>query len=128
MSPNFLLVLLLVVQTAFSMPRNPFQPLLSPCDVLLKQLAQWTLHGVISSDKGAIGVMRDAQKKWRRITSGMEIAPGVRVLDISQQRLSVTVPSECGQSFYSWKMEGKKYGMDAYVRSANSLVLSKPRG
>ena len=128
MNPNFLLVLMLVVQTASSMPRNPFQPLLSPCDVLFKQLAQWKLHGVISSDKGAVSVMRDAQKNWRRITRGIELSPGVRVLEISQQRLSVTVPSECGQTFYSWKIEGKKYGMDAYVRSADSLVVGKPRG
>ncbi|WP_435928734.1 HofP DNA utilization family protein [Dryocola sp. BD613] len=128
MNPNFLLVLLLVVQTVSSMPRNPFQPLLSPCDALFNQLAQWTLHGVISSDKGAVSVMRDAQKNWRRITRGMEIAPGVRVLEISQRRLSVTVPAACGQPFYSWKIEGKKYGMDAYVLSADSLAIGKPRG
>ncbi len=128
MNPNFLLVLLLVVQTVSSMPRNPFQPLLSPCDVLFKQLAQWSLHGVISSDRGAIVVMRDAQKNWRRIIRGMEIAPGARVLEIGQQLLSVTVPTECGRPFYSWKIEGKKYGMDAYVRSAASLAVSKPRG
>ena len=89
MNPNFLLVLLLVVQTVSSMPRNPFQPLLSPCDVLFKQLAQWSLHGVISSDRGAIVVMRDAQKNWRRIIRGMEIAPGARVLEIGQQLLSM---------------------------------------
>lgn len=128
MNHNFLLVLLLVVQSASSMPRNPFQPLLSPCDDLFKQLTRWTLHGVIISDKGAVGVMRDAQKNWRRITRGMEIAPGLPVLEISQQRLSVTLPSECGQPFYSWKTGEKKYGMDAYVRSADSLAVSKPRG
>ncbi len=128
MNPNFILVLLLVAQSASSMPRNPFQPLLSPCDALLKHLVQWKLHGVIRSDKGAISVMRDAQKNWRRIVRGMEIAPGIGVLEVGQQRLSVALPSTCGQPFYSWKIEGKKYGMDAYVGSADGLAVSKPRG
>ena len=128
MNRNLLLALLMVVHTASSMPRNPFQPRLSPCDVLFKQLARWSIHGVISSEKGAIAVMRDPQKNWRRITSGMQMEHGVQVHEINQQLLSVTLPAECGQPLYSWKIEGKKYGMDAYVRSADSVAASKPRG
>ncbi|MCT4715855.1 DUF2531 family protein [Enterobacteriaceae bacterium H18W14] len=128
MNRNLLFVLLMVVHSASSMPRNPFQPLLSPCDALFKQLARWSIHGVISSEKGAIAVMHDPQQNWRRITRGMQMEHGVQVLEINQQLLSVTVPAECGQPLYSWKIEGKKYGMDAYARSADSVAVSQPRG
>lgn len=127
MNRNLLLALLIAAQPASPMPRNPFQPLLAPCAALVKKLAQWTLHGVISSEKGAIVIMRDPQKKWRRLTRGMQTERGTQILEIDQRLLSVTLPAECGRPFYSWKTEGKTYGMDASVRSANSLAVSRPR-
>lgn len=128
MNRNLFFALLMVVQAASPVPRNPFQPQLSPCDALFKQLARWTLHGVVSSEKGAIAIMHDPQKNWHRITRGMLIEHEAQILEINQQFLSVALPAKCGQTLYSWKIEGQKYGMDARVRSADSVAVSKPRG
>lgn len=128
MNRNLLIIMILLAQEAVALPRNPFQLPVQPCAAVIQQLQQWTLHGVINAESGAVAIMSNPQKNWRRVTKGMQTEPGLAVTEITQKRLTVALPTECGQLVYSWEIKGKRYGMDALNRSANGMAAGLPRG
>lgn len=127
MNRSLLLALLIVAQTAAGSTRNPFQPLVTPCDALFSRLEQWKLHGVISSEKGQVALMQDPQKAWRRIAVGQLAEPSAEVVDISQKIVSARLPAECRPSVYSWEIKGKQHGMDARDSSAGGVAAGMRR-
>jgi hypothetical protein len=126
MKPNYLIATLLLAQGTSALPRNPFQQPILPCVSLLRQLQQWTLHGVISSEKSVVALMRDPKNNWHRMMKGMPVEPDVLITDLTPPFLSVALPSACGQPFYSWEIKGNNYGMDALNRSADRVAAGRP--
>ncbi|WP_455426611.1 HofP DNA utilization family protein [Dryocola sp. LX212] len=126
MPRNLLLLLLMAAQASGAMPRNPFQPLVTPCDALTGSLDKWQLKGVVSSAADAIAIMQDPSGRWRRITTGMDTEPGTPVTSISQQQLTAALPAKCGPSVYQWKIKGVNHDMDANVRAAGGMAAGKP--
>lgn len=122
MNRNLLFALLLVTQGLLAAVRNPFLPYVSPCDVLLRQLNLWSLHGTVGSKNGFIALMRDPQNGWRRVTSATVLEVGAQIEVIAPDLVSVRLPSECAHPLYSWKIRGTKNGMDATHHSADSLA------
>ncbi|MCT4705033.1 DUF2531 family protein [Enterobacteriaceae bacterium H11S18] len=122
MARNLFFILLMGIPAAVALPRNPFQPLVTPCEALTARLEQWGLRGVISASTGAIAIMQDPQKRWRRVTTHMNIEADVPVNGITAQQLSVTLPAECESPVYKWNIKGANDGMDANVHSVGSVA------
>lgn len=100
------LLLLVMLPLAIGM-RDPFQPPEDRCQTA--QLNRWRYQGVIAQASRQVGLLRDAQGKWRRVEAGSPLPTGWRVVQLSAQAADIETGAGCEPARWSWSREGEQH-------------------
>ncbi|WP_414165763.1 HofP DNA utilization family protein [Superficieibacter sp. BNK-5] len=100
-------ILLLITLPMIVGMRDPFQPPEDRCQTA--QLAQWRYQGTIDHPPRRIGIVRDAQGKWRRVEMGSQLPAGWRVIQLTSQTLEIETGAGCDPAHWSWSRKGEQH-------------------
>ncbi|POP43220.1 DUF2531 domain-containing protein [Superficieibacter electus] len=99
-------LLLIMLPMAIGM-RDPFQPPEDHCHIA--QLSQWRYQGTIARASRQVGLLRDAQGKWRRVEMNSQLPTGWRVVQLSTQAVEIETGLGCEPARWSWSREGEPH-------------------
>lgn len=82
--------------------RDPFEPPEDRCRVA--ELAQWRYQGMV----GQIGLIKDAQQKWRRVQQRDRLENVWTVSQLTPERLILALDDSCEPAQWQWMRQGEK--------------------
>lgn len=101
-SARLLLLLWLLPLTGM---RDPFQPPEDRCAT--GQLQVWRYQGIVSGTQ-TVGIVRDGQNHWRRVTQGDLLPTGWRIASLDETEMVINTGEGCEPQVWRWPREGTK--------------------
>ncbi|WP_336219900.1 HofP DNA utilization family protein [Citrobacter amalonaticus] len=85
--------------------RDPFRQPEDRCHCA--ELPQWQYQGMVSQGKRSIGLVQDAQHRWRRIENDEVLDNGWTIIQLSDRTLTVSTGAKCEPSQWQWQRQGE---------------------
>lgn len=98
--------------------RDPFKPPEDLCRV--SELTQWRYQGMVGRGERVIGVIKDGQKKWRRVEQNDVLENGWTILQLTPETLTLGTGKNCEPPQWLWQRQGdKNEAMDSRATADN---------
>ncbi|EFC0650706.1 DUF2531 family protein [Escherichia coli] len=86
--------------------RDPFKPSEDLCRI--SELTQWRYQGMVGRGERVIGVIKDGQKKWRRVEQNDVLENGWTILQLTPETLTLGTGKNCEPPQWLWQRQGDK--------------------
>ena len=85
--------------------RDPFKPPEDLCRI--SELSQWRYQGIVGRGERIIGVIKDGQKKWRRVQQNDVLENGWTILQLTPSTLlTLGTGTNCEPPQWLWQRQG----------------------
>ncbi|EMY2821930.1 DNA utilization protein HofP [Escherichia coli] len=84
--------------------RDPFKPPEDLCRI--SELSQWRYQGMVGRGERIIGVIKDGQKKWRRVQQNDVLEKGWTILQLTPDALTLGTGTNCEPPQWLWQRQG----------------------
>ena len=84
--------------------RDPFKPPEDLCRI--SELSQWRYQGMVGRGERIIGVIKDGQKKWRRVQQNDVLENGWTILQLTPDVLTLGTGTNCEPPQWLWQRQG----------------------
>ena len=84
--------------------RDPFKPPEDLCRI--SELSQWRYQGMVARGERIIGVIKDGQKKWRRVQQNDGLENGWTILQLTPDALTLGTGTNCEPPHWLWQRQG----------------------
>lgn len=84
--------------------RDPFKPPEDLCRI--SELSQWRYQGIVGRGERIIGVIKDGQKKWRRVQQNDVLENGWTILQLTPDALTLGTGTNCEPPHWLWQRQG----------------------
>lgn len=84
--------------------RDPFKPPEDLCRI--SELSQWRYQGMVGRGERIIGVIKDGQKKWRRVQQNDVLENGWTILQLTLDVLTLGTGTNCEPPQWLWQRQG----------------------
>ncbi len=92
----------------------PYHPLIAPLAKFanpedlcrISELSQWRYQGMVGRGERIIGVIKDGQKKWRRVQQNDVLENGWTILQLTPDALTLGTGTNCEPPQWLWQRQG----------------------
>jgi len=85
--------------------RDPFRQPEDSCHCA--ELTQWRYQGIVGKGGRSIGLLRDGERRWRRVELHDVLDTGWTVIRLDEQALTVNTGNGCDPQQWRWLRQGE---------------------